>query len=997
MCQMFKPTDKPRVFGVPLGYDFPAEIVARCLENYRDEPPEALAKLTVIVNTTRMRRRLIDLFSDGTARLLPRIITVTTIDQLIPAADLPSTTSKLQRKLELAALIKPLLEAPDAPAPRSALFDLADSLAALLDELHGENVPPEKILTLNVEDESHYWRRSLRFLGIVQQYLDLTSGMHADPDARLRAATDTLVDHWKTAPLQTPILLVGSTGSRGTTFDLMQAVADLPQGAVVLPGFDTDLPEHVWETLVDPDGISLEDHPQYRFAALAHSLNLNPATDIEGWHANPPENLRNPLISLSLRPAPVTDQWRIEGPQLGDLTEATRDLALIEAPQPRDEALAIAVALREAIGRGETAALITPDRTLGRRVAAALGRWNIIPDDSGGSPVSLTPPGRLLRHVAMLLNTPVTSENVIALLKHPITRTGSADRGQHLLATREFELFLRKKGVVNITDEVLDNFTDPKTKPEFADWASWLKEILDTCAQPIAPTLGAAIKTHIAIAERVSRGDNSVGAGELWDKEAGRDTKNAVDTLRDASIASVPLTLTDYRSLFEKTLAAENTRVTEASHSQVMIWGTLEARVMGVDLAILAGLNEGVWPSRPDPDPWLSRRMRRQAGLLSPEREIGLAAHDFQQAIAAPRVILSRARRDEDAETVPARWVNRLTNLLTGLSGDAENSPLFEMRKRGAAYLDIAERLDAPNGHPKPEPRPSPAPPACARTRSYTVTDIEKLIRDPYAIYARYSLKLRALEPLRPEPSAAMRGTVFHDIAESFLRAGLTSNPEEDAQRFLEIAQYELAKSVPWPAVRAHWYGHLTAISAEFVANEAGRQANATPLHHEVEGKITLSGSIFVIRGKADRIDLSSDGTLIIYDYKTGNPPSEKVMRHFQRQLLIEAVMAEHGGFENVPAAKVSRVDHIGLNRALKQTGVPIGFYKPHGSKDEIDYRTATIEKELRRLLEHFAQPGQGYMSRRYMERVRFSGDFDHLARFGEWDETQDPVRVDLK
>ena len=993
---MFDPAQKPRLFGVPPGVDFPADIVDRCLKAYRDQPPDALARLHIIVNTERMRRRLIDLFSDGTARLLPRITPLTAIDRLVPGAPLPTATSRLHRHLELARLIKPLLDAPDPPAPKSALFDLADSLAALLDELHGEAVDPETLLSLEVRDESHHWRRSLDFLSIVQRYINLSGTAQADPDARLRAATEALIDRWAARPQETPVLLVGSTGSRGTTFDLMTAVARLPQGAVVLPGYDPDLPEDVWTALTDTEDFGLEDHPQYRFATLAKALDLNPKTEIPIWTSHSPDPLRNKLISLSLRPAPVTSQWRAEGPKLGDLSSATRGLSLIEAPQPRDEALAIAVALREAVENGETAALITPDRTLGRRVAAALTRWNIIPDDSAGRPLSLTPPGRFLRHVAILLKDSPGAEDIIALLKHPITRTDGTDRGEHLRATREFELFLRRKGKVAITVETLDAFTLPEKKPEFTNWAAWLKTIFRDLAKPLDQTLGAAITTHIMLAERIAQGPDGTGTGALWEKEAGRDTRQALVSLQDPKIAETPLSLPDYHALFEKTLAGGNTRATDASHPNVVVWGTLEARVMGVDLAILGGLNEGVWPARPDPDPWLSRKMRRQAGLLSPEREIGLSAHDYQQAIAAPRVIISRARRDDDAETVPARWLNRLANLLTGLTGEEPGTPIAEMRARGARYLRIATQLDTPEAAPAPASRPAPAPPLSARTLSYTVTDIEKLIRDPYAIYARYTLQLKALQPLRPEPNAAMRGTVFHSIAEAFLTSAPLSGPETDAQRFLEIARAELAASVPWPSVRAQWLGHLSAIADQFIADEARRQQDAKPLGQEIEGDVTLPGSPFRLRGKADRIDQRSDGQLVIYDYKTGSPPSEKEMRYYKRQLLVEAVMAEHGAFRDIPATVVARVDHIGLNRALKQTGVPLDYYKAARS-EEIDYRTVTIEAELRQLLNHFYQETQGYMSRRAMERVRFSGDFDHLARFGEWDETQDPKKVILK
>ncbi|MBT8460571.1 MAG: PD-(D/E)XK nuclease family protein, partial [Boseongicola sp.] len=346
--------------------------------------------------------------------------------------------------------------------------------------------------------------------------------------------------------------------------------------------------------------------------------------------------------------------------------------------------------------------------------------------------------------------------------------------------------------------------------------------------------------------------------------------------------------------------------------------------------------------------------------------------------------------------TVPARWLNRLTNLLSGLAGETEDAPITQMRTRGNRYLQIANKLDTPSDSPAPEKRPAPAPPIKTRTRSYTVTDIERLIRDPYAIYARYTLKLQALRPLRPEPDAAMRGTVFHRITEVFLKSAPLSDISSDVQRFLELARNELETSVPWPFVRIQWLGHLAAIAEQFIEDEVARQSNATPLGHEIKGGVSLPGSVFHLRGKADRIDQRKDGQLVIYDYKTGSPPTEREMRYYKRQLLVEAVMAEHGAFEGVPATRVARVDHIGLNRALKRTGTDLDIVKVPKS-GEIDYRTTTIEVELKQLLEHFHQESKGYMPRRAMERLRFSGDYDQLARFGEWDETQEPVRIKLK
>ncbi|MGI9388897.1 MAG: double-strand break repair protein AddB [Boseongicola sp.] len=987
---MFDPTTGSRVFGVPPGADFPAAVVDGILNRIADQPPEALARVQIIVNTQRMRRRLVSLLQSGPARLLPRIDLITEAGRLIPTAELPDVVPDLQRKLDLARLIEPLLESGAAPAPRSALFDLADSLAGLLDELHSEGVSPNEILNLDVGDHSEHWVRSLQFFRIVQAYLAETGASSQDLEARRRAATEMVVETWRFRPPETPVLVVGSTGSRGTTFELMKSVASLPQGAIILPGFDNSMPKHVWSLLTDCDQ-PLEDHPQYRFAVILKSLGLAPS-DVLTWPTTVPDAARNQLISLSLRPAPVTRQWRREGPEIGDLIPVTKNLSLIEAPQQRDEAQAIAVALREAVSNEQTAALITPDRTLGRRVAAALARWNIEPDDSGGRPLSLTPPGRFLRQVALMMGELPTAENVVALLKHPLTRTGSGDRGEHLLTTREFELMLRKGATGIVSPGAIQKFQKKQTGRD--EWCAWLIDIIASFGSPVAPTLGAISARHIALAEQIAQGPSGDGSGDLWDKETGRKALEACEGLAQEAVANYKATLFDYRQLLDAALQADDARDPDGAHPEVMIWGTLEARAQGAELVILGGLNEGTWPARPEPDPWLSRSMRRSVGLLLPERQIGLSAHDYQQAVAAESVILSRSCRDSESETVPSRWLNRLTYLLNGLPDQNGSVALDQMRTRGTRYLSIAAALDRPGQEVPARKRVAPAPLSAVRPKSYTVTEIEKLIRDPYAIYAKHVLALKPLDPLRPEPSAALKGTVFHEILNRLIDRGPFANQAEFEKLLLALADEELFKSVRWPQFRALWRGHLVAIAPMLAEKELARQSLVKSLRCEVKGEMKLPGSPFSVRGKADRIDRLMDGRLAIYDYKSGGAPTSKQVRHYQRQLLIEAVMAEHGGFDETEPAEVSFVGHIGLNRSTKDDHIDLAETEIKGVT--VDFRTSTILRELHQLLDHFDQDKSGYMPRRAMEKVRWEGDYDQLARFGEWADTDDIVLVPL-
>ncbi|MEP1944397.1 MAG: double-strand break repair protein AddB, partial [Sulfitobacter sp.] len=469
---MFDPQEEARVFGLPAGADFPQLLVEGLLQRFKGHPPEALARVELLVNTKRMARRLRKMFESGPALLLPRIRMITDLETLEPSIVIAEGASPLRRRLELIGLISALLaQSPDL-ASRASLYDLADSLAALIDEMQSEGVSPQTIADLDVTDQSGHWERAKIFLGIVQDYLSLTQAK-PDKEARQRARVLAIAALWAEQPPQHPIIVAGSTASRGTTMLFMQAVARLPQGALVLPGFDFDLPAEVWAALDDP--LISEDHPQYRFYHLMKGLGSS-ANAVQNWHdCPPPSPARNKLVSLSLRPAPVTDAWRIEGPRLQNLEHATKDMTLLLAETPRAEALAIALRLRKAAQDGQTAALITPDRMLGRRVTAALSRWDILPDDSAGTPLHLSPPGRFLRHAAALMSKRLDAEALLTLLKHPLSHSG-ADRNMHRLYTQRCELAIRRHG---LPYPEADGFIAMCTTavPDDADllrWATWV-------------------------------------------------------------------------------------------------------------------------------------------------------------------------------------------------------------------------------------------------------------------------------------------------------------------------------------------------------------------------------------------------------------------------------------------------------------------------------------------------------------------------------------------
>lgn len=962
-----------RLFGVPPGLDFPAVIAEGLRQRLTGSPPEALARLTLWVNSAGMRRRVIAALASHGPVLLPRIRLVTELADGFALPDLPAPAPPLRRKLELGRMIAALIDQDASIAPRSAVFDLADSLADLMDEMSGEGVSPDTLAALDVSAHSEHWARTQHFLAIATRYFG--PDLARDAEGRRRHVAGALTALWARTPPSGPQIVLGSTGSRGATTLFMQAVASLPQGVLILPGFDFDMPARVWHSL--DDAMTAEDHPQYRYRLLLERLGHDPG-HVRPWCPGvpAPAPARNALVSLSLRPAPVTDQWLHEGQALPDLRQTCANVTLIEAPGPRAEAQAIALVMRSALAKGKRAGLITPDRALARHVTAALDRWNILPDDSAGRPLPLTPQGRLLRQVADMFCNRIAGDTLMALLKHPLVHAAEG-RGQHLLHSRAFELRLRRHGPA--FPGPADVLAFCTTRPGADNWGAWLAACLRDAEVPDIASLASHLERHITLSERLVRGSTAANTGSFWTDDPGREARKSVDLLRAEASAGGEMTRRDYADLFASVLSGGQVRDNALSNPALTIWGSREAREHMPDIMIIGGLNEGIWPQLPPPDPWLNRQMRLQAGLLLPERRIGLMAHDYQQAMGAPQVVLTRAIRSDEAETTPSRWLNRLLNLVRGLPDQHGPQALEDMRARGSVWLAMGRQIDQPAAPVPPAPRPAPAPPVHTRPRELPVTAISTLIRDPYAIYARLILRLKPLDPLRSMPDARLRGSVLHKIMEHYAKSGPHANREAAHAALTEAARTHLLAQVPWPAARLLWQERLDRVAPWFLDFEAS--IGGTPVVLEDSGAFRFPALDFTLTARPDRIDLLHDGRVHLLDYKTGTPPSSAQRQYFDKQLALTAVILARSGFKGLPLAEVAAATYVGLGAT------------PKVEHDDVSPETiATTAAQFETLIAAYQQAQRGYPSRRAMFKTRIVGDYDHLARHGEWEDSDLPV-----
>ena len=973
-----------KIFGMPCGADFPRSLASGIFNFFSAYSPEILARVNIIVNTNRMRRRLLEEFASLDTVLIPKVYVLSDLSELIGTFKDPNPNSPLQYRFELMVLVQKLIEQQPDLASKSALYDLTDNLAKLIDELQGENVTPMMIKNLNVEDHSGHWQRILHFIDIVATYLEERS-LEPDSEGFQRNQVLTLLKSWEEHPPENYIFIAGSTGSRGTTSELIKGIYGLRNGVVVLPGFDFHMPETVCGSISDP--LIGEDHPQYRFVKLLGELNIK-FREVGIWPVtSPPSTPRNKLISLALRPAPFTDRWMLEGPKLESLESACEGLSLFEADNPRQEALAIAMLLRQAADQNKRVALVTPDRRLTRQVTAELLRWGIIPDDSAGLSLHLTLPGRFLRQVSELLNRSPTSSELIALLKNPICHSDELDRGKHLHLVSRLEIFLRKNTIIDPGVGHLNNFLKENNQRFTQKWVKWLSIFLMKVQKDGYQKLGYWLEEHISNANHLAMGSdptNNKMSSALWQRDAGEMAKKIIDNMFAVADSAPLMSPFDYNRMLKIIFSDHEVRNSHISHNDILIWGTLEARGNGTDLLILSGLNEGIWPAQPESDQWMNRKMRKDAGLLLPDRKIGLAAHDFQQAMGAKEVWITRSKRNSEAETTPSRWLSRLINLLEGLTSNGGRRALENMRSRGAQHLLLVNELEKTRQIKKP-PRPEPIPPVKVRPKKLSVTEIKTLIRDPYSIYARHILKIEPLERLDKFSAYALRGIVYHSIFEKFMMTWNDgANLKDHIKSLHKIASEVIKFSTSNKILQQFWMKGISDLSESFLNEEIERHNEATPLAFERLGKFKIKNKDFEISGKVDRVDLKDSGDAIIYDYKSGTLPSLKQQVAYDKQLYLLCLMLQKGGFKGLSKFESKVASFVPLKPNANEVYIPTHLES-----------LGEFEIKLGELIDAYLMPNTGFKARRALFAKEDYSPYDQISRYGEWD-TSDKCEVEI-
>ncbi|SKA03410.1 double-strand break repair protein AddB [Consotaella salsifontis] len=1020
---------RPHLFSIPPGVPF-LRTLAGALASGELVPgfsaagdPLAFAAATIFVPTRRAARVLaaeIGAALGGEAAILPSIRLLGAVDETSlvftsGAPDLSATMDALERRLLIARLVRQwksqistetirLLakEEVDLPASSADALWLSGDLCALLDEVEDQAIDLAPLATLAPDRLAHWWQLTLTFLQILTKHWPEVLAERGVVDAArarnawLRGEAERLTRDGARGP----VIVAGSTATAPATLAFLKAVAHLPNGAVVLPGLDRDLDRSAYEAIDLARSAAAPGHAQYGLKRILAALGAerDEVTHLDA--ALPPLlRARERLVADALRPAETTDAWAGALPEAGALD----DLALIEAGDEREEALAIAAALRTAISKdGTKAALVTPDRNLARRVVSELSRFGIAANDSAGRPLAATAPGTLLILAAEVALQPGDPVPLLSLLKHPLARFGlSADAARR--AARTIEMIALRGGaavadvvgLAGLYDKRRAALEEEGARParpialvshEDRDMAATVARDVEAALAPLtglrasAPQEIAAFATAATKALEALCRDSESDASNLYAEEAGTALATFLSALVHAPETRFSFDPFELPDVLRALMAGETVKPRGGLSARVFIWGALEARLQSVDTVILGGLNEGSWPGAARNDAFLSRIMRTDLALDPPERRIGLAAHDFTMALGASRAILSRSLRSGGAPTIASRWLQRLLTI-AGPDGAAE------LRQAGAPYLTAARTLDElpPEKHMEP---PAPRPPLAQRPTRFSVTEVETLIRDPYAVHARRILRLEKMPPLIRDPGAADRGSLYHRILARFVMEGVAPRADDAESRLIEIAREEfLTEDLP-VEVEAVWWPRMEGLARRFLEWERGRDEAVKARHAELGGWIELADIGLTLTGFADRIDELKDGSLELIDFKTGTEPSAKQARTLLApQLPLEGAMVKRGGFKGLEEGRrVADLLYVRLReRDFYDERLSFEDKKAGVVTTADDLSEAALEK-LKGLHAAYRDEKRPYLARQRPFRAGdFSADYDHLSRAREW------------
>ena len=952
-------------------------------------PPDALAETLLLVPTRRscglLRRAFLDL-SGGKALRLPRITALADLETEMPSmldaaalAELAAIPPAMPPWQRLSLLTKQVLafEAKRrSDPPLEHALSLAQDLAKLQDQcaLHEVTLSSRKLAMFAEGDDALHWQQPIEFLGIIGDHwpqIETALGLTIAATRQTRIQ-QLATRYWREHPPATPVMVIGSTASLATTAALMQAIADAQHGAVLLPGLDPRMAPDEWSAVA-------EGHPYFHLKQFLARWPLELA-EVQLLASDTP-----PYIWLpALTPTSRVEHWHDATVD----TQQIQQLKLIACASDEEEVRVVTVLIREALEQAEKRiALVTPDEGFMDRVAAQLQRYGVVADRLSRGRLANTATGNLWLTLTNVINEPSRMLAQLALLRHPLVMQESAAEWQSWLdrAERYF------RGLMSQRDGHMPCMPEPlQIEESYGIASAAIRAIASLSREKLLASEWIARLETLLQSLQASVGEGAEAVADALEALA------ATDDLGRIRIES-------FLALLTQALSEPWRGGLVNAHPNVLMLTPIEARMQQFDRVILANLRDTLWPGIQQSGPWLNFTHQQKLGLPKPEESISLMAHDLLVLGSGGEIFLTHARREAGSPVARSRFVERLVTLLAvqGIDESTLHAPHY---REWAASLDAAT-------HYTPETEAKPTPTAAERTQEINVSALDALFTDPYRIYAEYILKLKPVDEFDTLPEARDFGTIAHRAIERLSQHWTEKARPATAEELTTITDHALRAFSERPNIRLFWHRRLHA-ALEFVnGREAERRGDLRNVTNEVPIKQSLAFGkhALTLRGRIDRLEEHTDGTLTIGDYKTGAPPKPaEIINGKAVQLLAYALILStdlssrlHAGIHRGesspkdfltidpdPGAAQEQAGMTTSDVSLDYWGLPSG--KREGAVKGLDAAAIAPHHMLdqhRTAPGDFMTPETPLLAKPAGGNERFQNPYDGISRYDEWAE----------
>lgn len=882
---------------IPGNEDFLLNFANGMLSKFGHLGPE-IGKVTIILPTKRSCRKLAQTFfhiSEKKACFLPRIYPLQDIElsylleQVFSCnitEDQPNLLEHLRKKIAPEMLEMSILQG------LCGANGLANHLYSLFYEIQKHQLGNiiEKI-------QHHYSDHLDQIIELLKFIIEaLPQKLHKlgliDKASYVNEISMILAITWEKYPPKYPVIIAGIDGETASDRALLKVVNEMRNGYVVLHNIDKSLPNAEWQEIS-------HEHPQYQLKSLIDLCRVG-REEIYSWH-----NIVNVKHNDIFFSKSFSRNFSNCAPP--------QDLTIIETETPQQELQFITqLCVDKLICGNESVLIVTQNELLIEKLTYMLLAHNVIPDCSIGNSALKCDEMIFLQLIMRTIFEHFSPISLLALLKHDLCKIAQKEVVQQFEIShlRGINSYKNLQELIAATDEEIKQILQL-----ILEHSRKLEEIMSQKTTDF----GDILSTHLELAERLS-------ANSLWQHERGVELRELLLELSRNAHHIGKIAPISYLAIMRDMLSKAKFRTSKTYNPRLIIITPKESQLLCADNVILADLNENSWPQKSSSNIFLNDILMQSLGFENSEIETGRNAAKFYNLLHNKNIYLTRSKTSKNIITTSSRWLLRIKLLLQKIA--YHEQPALNLSPE---ILDIIEL-----------PLTSPTPPVEFRLKSLSVTQVEKLIRNPYDIYASKILRLYELEPINKDPENLDYGNLIHEAIHHFT---LHYKPPTEPYKFFMDFILQKGRDLFYkPAIRNVWLPKIEKIARWFIEYHLDNMSCKLLPETELQAKF----GDFTLKARLDRMEVREGNCVTILDYKTGKLPGKKDIADLVSiQLPLEALLAQKNGYI------VTKLLYLQLNSQLDE---PVLHELP-----EPTLLITKAEAKLLELIEFYKTQEHGY------------------------------------